>query len=307
MMSVLMVLLLIPGTVDSFHPQRRLPLQKFQPLSPYSPFMYQHRCFINKATTTLLKNDETEAVDFAFQATKEKEIVSCEVTEPTVEETADRKKDEPMFTAALRRDLYKVFRNPYQPHQGAPAPLSWWGNNEDADSEIAGLFGIILLAKQSVTTTARKWDAYAFTDRLVFDAQQSEWKEYTILDDGQLLDAMARMGKANPDSIALTKAFEVWLEQTALGWGDLEVSVLSVDFLIAFGNELTDRLGVNHRIQSSALSEDEMTVLSKPPFVNYVRPELLEQFQLTNIEVDEEKAESTAGELWWDHGDDEME
>jgi hypothetical protein len=306
LISVLFLLLVV--VVDAFHAHLLPPqLHLLKPSSSSFPALSSPT---TAATTTFLRNDKTEG-DFGFQVAKQKEIIACDVTEPTAEEMALRQKDEPMFTAAVRRDLYNVLRNPYQPHQGAPAPLSWWGNEDSDSAEGGSRFGAVLLAKKSekadADVSSRDWDAYAFTDRLAFDHRQPEWRDYTVLDDTQVLDAMARMGQATPDANAISKAFEAWLEQTAISWGDLEVSGLSVDFLIAFGNELTDRLGVSHRILSSALSDDDIKVLLEPPFVNYVRPELLEQFQLTKIEVDEEKAESTAAALWWDYEEENLE
>eukprot|EP00980_Cylindrotheca_fusiformis_P014714 scaffold4004_cov105-Cylindrotheca_fusiformis.AAC.13 len=304
---------LLIEVVDSFHPHH-FPQELLHETIKYSRLVDPSRRSVS-TILPIIRSTAADDMDFGFQATIQKDIIVCQVTEPTVEELQLRKNDEAMFTASVRRDLYNILRNPYQPHQGAPAPLTWWGNNEESDDANFSLFGAILLAKKSVTSTIqadykRDWDAYAFSDRLSFNGgsssssmQQSEWQEYEILDDRQMLDAIARMGKENADSIALTRAFEVWLEQIATDWGDLEVSILSVDFLIAFGNELTDRLGVNHRIQSSALSDDELKVLSEPPFVNYVRPELLQQFQLSKIEVDEKRAETAAEKLWWDNED----
>jgi hypothetical protein len=308
LISVLFLILVVV-VVDAFHAHLLPPqLHLLEPSS--SSFLTISSATTSATTTTFLRNDITEG-DFGFQVAKQKEIIACDVTEPTAEEMALRQKDEPMFTAAVRRDLYNVLRNPYQPHQGAPAPLSWWGNEDSDSAEGGSRFGAVLLAKKSekadADVSSRDWDSYAFTDRLAFDHRQSEWRDYTVLDDTQVLDAIARMGQATPDANAISKAFEAWLEQMAISWGDLEVSGLSVDFLIAFGNELTGRLGVSHRILSSALSDDDIKVLLEPPFVNYVRPELLEQFQLTKIEVDEEKAESTAAALWWDYEEENLE
>ena len=43
-----------------------------------------------------------------------------------------------------------------------------------------------------------------------------------------------------------------------------------------------------------------MEVLSEPPFSPYILPELLEDFQTSELEVDEKEAKDTAGRLWWD-------
>jgi hypothetical protein len=227
--------------------------------------------------------------EFGFKAVAKKDIIVCEVTEADREEIALRKNDEPMFTAAVRRDLYNILRNPYEPNKGAPAPLSWWGDDSDVGSS---QFGAILLAKNV--------SAYAFTDRLSYVDMERQ-PEFTILDDKSVLDAIAKIGQPVPEALAITKAFEAWLSQTAKSWGDVEVSELSVEFLVAFGTELTERLGVNHRILSTILSEEEKLVLRHPPFVSHVRPELVEKFQTkTEVSVDQRDAQM----MWWDHEED---
>eukprot|EP00526_Cylindrotheca_closterium_P018657 CAMPEP_0113605256 /NCGR_PEP_ID=MMETSP0017_2-20120614/2230_1 /TAXON_ID=2856 /ORGANISM="Cylindrotheca closterium" /LENGTH=362 /DNA_ID=CAMNT_0000513733 /DNA_START=95 /DNA_END=1183 /DNA_ORIENTATION=- /assembly_acc=CAM_ASM_000147 len=261
---------------------------------------------------------------FGFQTIAPKPIIPFSVEDDSEAEVQARKLDEPMFTASVRRDLYNVMRNPFKPHIGAPAPLSWWGSAEDDDDsssdgdntdndseqsyEESSQFGGILLGKQEHTTSTKAtsqdiyfWDTYAFTDRMTYDPAGS-CEGFTVLDDNQVISAIAILGSSStPHSIALTKAFEAWLAELAAShWGDLEASRLSVEFLIAFGNELTERLGVNHRILSTTLTQEEMNILSEPPFSPYILPELLEDFQTSKIEVDEEQAEATASTLWWD-------
>lgn len=251
------------------------------------PSRHRHHLQSYYIRKTFLRNENQER-DFGFKAATKKEIIPIQVVAPDTEEINLRKLDEPMFTTAVRRDLYNILRNPYQPNEGAPAPLSWWGGDSDVENS---QFGAILLARN---------DEYAFTDRLAFEKTESETLGFSILDDQRILDAIAKMGQTTPESIAITKAFEAWLTQTAKNWGDTEVSKLSVDFLIAFGNEITERLGVNHRILSTALSDDEVEVLSREIFIKHVKPELVQQFQ-TKREVDIDKSDVT---MWWDHEDD---
>ncbi|CAJ1933302.1 unnamed protein product [Cylindrotheca closterium] len=252
---------------------------------------------------------------FGFQAMTPKPIIPSTVQENSDEEVEARLQDEPMFTASTRRDLYNIMRNPFKPHIGAPAPLSWWGSTEDGgdedhavEYEESSQFGGILLGKRSSSSSSEVttsndiffWDTYAFTDRMTYDPSTCEG--FTVLDDNQVLSAIAILGSSSTaHSIALTKAFEAWLAELAAShWGDLEASRLSVEFLVAFGNELTERLGINHRILSTSLTHDEMEILSEPPFRSHVLPELLEDFQTSDIEVDEEQAEAAASTLWWD-------
>eukprot|EP00547_Thalassionema_nitzschioides_P001607 CAMPEP_0194210338 /NCGR_PEP_ID=MMETSP0156-20130528/8163_1 /TAXON_ID=33649 /ORGANISM="Thalassionema nitzschioides, Strain L26-B" /LENGTH=154 /DNA_ID=CAMNT_0038937667 /DNA_START=289 /DNA_END=754 /DNA_ORIENTATION=- len=110
------------------------------------------------------------------------------------------------------------------------------------------------------TVTPSKWDAHAFAvdqkevgdggpssnhddddDSESSSSFSSEQQEYTIFNDKQLMTAIAERGSVNPESVAITKAFEAWVEETARNyWGDTQISKLSVDFLVAFGNELTE-------------------------------------------------------------------
>ncbi|KAL3935794.1 MAG: hypothetical protein SGBAC_008758 [Bacillariaceae sp.] len=260
------------------------------------------------------EGDESSTnTNFGFQTITRKPIIPYTVVEEDEDDPAEvaaRQNDEPMFTASVRRDLYNVMRNPFKPHIGAPAPLSWWGSAEDdSEYEESSQFGGILLGKKEKDSASSSgatpqdifyWDTYAFTDRMTYDPEAC--KGFAVLDDNQVVSAIAILGLgSSPHSITLTKAFEAWLSELAAShWGDLEVSKLSVEFLIAFGNELTERLGINHRILSTALTQDEMDILSEPPFAPYILPELLEDFQTSKIEVDEEQAEATASTLWWD-------
>lgn len=259
---------------------------------------------------------EEPKIDFAFRATSPTPIIPVTATDDDAEASA-RRHDEPMFTASVRRDLYNIMRNPFQPHIGAPAPLSWWGS-EDSEFDESSQFGAVLLGKRidtakdtgdaSSVKDIHCWDTYAFTDRMTYDPSSPACEGFTALDDEQVLSAISVMGlSSKPHFIAITKAFEAWLTQLAAShWGDFEASKLSVEFLIAFGNEITDRLGVNHRILSSDLSQEEMKILSEPPFVQYILPELLQDFQLAEVEVDEEQSGETASVLWWDYEDGEL-
>ena len=255
------------------------------------------------------------AVSWTLQMSTENEVVTSladnnnllfqKVLALSKDDLEQRERDKSMFTAAVRRDIYNVLRNPLQPNEGAPAPLSWQSTiRKEEDVH----FGAVLLAKPS-TNFASKWEAYSFvTDQQIVKEDDSsssssvsirEESDYEILDDKQLMKAIAEMGSVNADSVAITKAFENWLEDMAkTHWGDNEVSKLSVDFLVAFGNELTERLGVNHRILSSELSEEEMQVLSQPPFCYHVDPELLETFQIQTIHVNEQIGLQPMGMDW---------
>lgn len=95
----------------------------------------------------------------------------------------------------------------------------------------------------------------------------------------QMLDAISSIGKITPVALAVTQAFEAYLSHLVQTWGEREAAALSVEFLVAFGNEMTKRLDVNNRIRSTGLSPQEIQILSTQPFCNFVDSEALETFQ----------------------------
>ena len=59
------------------------------------------------------------------------------------------------------------------------------------------------------------------------------------MQDEHVLDAICNIGKNNPEALTVIKSFEAYLVQKVMIWGDSEASSLSVEFLIAFRNEMT--------------------------------------------------------------------
>eukprot|EP00980_Cylindrotheca_fusiformis_P014708 scaffold4004_cov105-Cylindrotheca_fusiformis.AAC.7 len=173
-----------------------------------------------------------------------------------------------MFTPAVRRDIYRILRHPTNPGADGAAPSS---------TSNGQMFESMLLAKSSSEGGGvdAAWDSFAFCRR-----QANAPAGYTVLDDEQMLEAISSIGKITPVALAVTQAFEAYLAQLVQNyWGEREASVLSVDFLVAFGNEMTQRLDVNHRIRSTRLSPHEIQILSEQPFCNFVDRESLEAFQ----------------------------
>jgi hypothetical protein len=178
------------------------------------------------------------------------------------EELLARERDQPMFTPAVRRDIYRVLRNPRNPAEGA--------RTNDGPT----MFESVLLAKSSNSDGSAAWDSFAFARR------GGNPSGYTVLDDEQMLEAISSVGKVTPVALAVTQAFETYLSQMAENyWGEREAALLSVDFLVAFGNEMTQRLDVNNRIRSTRLTPQEIQVLSEQPFANFVDRESFEAFQ----------------------------
>ena len=166
-----------------------------------------------------------------------------------------------MFTSAVRRDIYRILKSPYNPSLGG----------EDSRQ----MFGTVLLAKSSDNNGPNAaWDTFAFAGK---GANPSG---FTILDDEQMLEAISSIGKITPVALAITQAFEAYLAQLVqLYWAEPEASQLSIEFLVAFGNELTPRLDINNRIRSTRLAPQEIEILSRQPFANFVDNESLETFQ----------------------------
>lgn len=182
-----------------------------------------------------------------------------------------REQDLAMFSAALRRDIYRVLRNPNNILYGATIPI-----NVKTD-----VLGAVLLAKRGIDGN---WDSFAFADRHDFETLPSEEKEkFYKLDDSETIEAISHMGTINPVSIAITEAFEAYLAQLAVEWGDLEVAHFSVEFLVAFGQELTKRLDINNRLRSKKISRDELLLLASHPFSECVDPVAMRYYQEENL------------------------
>ena len=81
---------------------------------------------------------------------------------------------------------------------------------------------------------------------------------FSVAADQTMLDALGKFGALEPHTMAVTVAFESFLSKLVASWRPHDVSRLSVNFLIAFGAELTRRLDVHHRIRSTKLSAQEL-------------------------------------------------
>merc|ERR1711977_594653 len=90
---------------------------------------------------------------------------------------------------------------------------------------------------------------------------------------------MDHMGEVSALPLAAMKAFEKYLARKVATWSDDEAKSLSVQFLVCFGLELTPRLDVHHRIRSTKLTDEEMAVLTSPPYSHFVDQALLERYQ----------------------------
>jgi len=157
-----------------------------------------------------------------------------------------------------------VFLNP-----GAPGT---------AAGAAAPTFGIALLGKPSVAGGAL--DTFAYVDRAAAETYTAGHLGFTLFDDKVLLDSLQQIGTTSPAGLAATIALEAYLAATAkASWSTDTVRSLSVEFLTAFGVEMTPRLDVNHRVRATKLSPDDVRTLSTPPFNAFVDQSTLRTFQ----------------------------
>ena len=122
----------------------------------------------------------------------------------------------------MRRDIYNVLLNPLAPY--VPREPSAAAAAAATAGEVP--LEVILAAKQ----TDGAYTAFLFTDR---EAALPEG--FTILPGSMLLDAIARMGEAEPHPWAATCAFEQFLSGIVQrAWQPAQAAKLSVGSQIAF-------------------------------------------------------------------------
>uniref|UniRef100_A0A7S2N096 Uncharacterized protein n=1 Tax=Helicotheca tamesis TaxID=374047 RepID=A0A7S2N096_9STRA len=195
-----------------------------------------------------------------------KDIIGHKASSENPDELAKRKKFLSVINTSVRRDVYNILINPTHPNKGAD-PSSMKGD---------GLipFGAALLAKAS---GGKEIDTFAFVDREMVVGSLPD--EYQVLDDSNVIDAISNMGGTHPCALAVLETFEDYLKGKAETWTDQDISLLSVEFLVAFGRELTERLDIHHRIRSKKLSNDEILLLQNEPYSLYVNQDMLRAFQ----------------------------
>ena len=184
------------------------------------------------------------------------------------EERAARQPQVGLFDAATRRDCYNVLVAPAAPCDPAaqPSPAT------AAAAAGGGMpFEILLWMRAASAGTPA---AYAFGPR-----GATPPAGFSVAADQTMLDALGKFGALEPHPMAVTVAFESFLSKLVASWRPHDVSRLSVNFLIAFGAELTRRLDVHHRIRSTKLSAAELATLRSLPFKNFVDLATLNTFQ----------------------------
>ena len=241
--------------------------------------------YLAEATTQLMnvdewgstlqkENDKLKTFPEILKATEKLEnkiemiSAAMKIRDVTVETIVDaqeidvRELDAEMFTLAVQNDIYNIFRAPYNVGQEEGVP-------DQVDSSI---FGAVLLEKES---PSGKWDTYAFADRQTYYEKNLEQLGYYALSDDDMLQAIDMIGKLDPLSLAVTRAFEYYLSQLSQEWENIQASSFSDDFLAAFGRELPERFSPSSKNESERLSEEtnkgslikeEMTVSPRDDF-----------------------------------------
>lgn len=199
---------------------------------------------------------------------------------------AARKAQAPLFVGAVLRDAYRFMTNPdapsTQPTTRAPPPAT--------PTAPARHFGAALLGKASACGgVASSLDTFAFVDRAALSADGAPLPGgYRVLDDATLLSALDHLGVPEPLPLAVTNAFELYLARKAAAWTEVDVRAFSMEFLVAFGRELTPRLDAHHRVRSCKLTPEELRRLSTPPFNVGVDARVLYRYQQDSVAAEDD-------------------
>lgn len=185
-------------------------------------------------------------------------IIEAVSPSPSAAELAERQQMASLFTAAVRRDAYRFLASPNDPNEGVKQSL-----------------GAALLGKKS----GENLDTFAFVDRSSLSTAHSLPDGWRLLDDVTLINAVDHLGELSELAVTVTRAFEHYLASKVKCWGEGQVRGLSIEFLVAFGRELTIRLDAMHRIRSTKLSDEELRTLSLAPFAKFVDQDVMRRYQ----------------------------
>lgn len=172
-----------------------------------------------------------------------------------------------LFTAAVRRDIWSILLSPTSP-ESPPAP-------PPPHASPAGLeIGLALRKPAAASAPPGVTAACAFGVRSLPLPPLFE-----LATDAELQTSIGMMGRTDHESLALLQAFEALLVKACAGWTAAQANALSVEFLVAFGNELGERLDIRQRVRSTKLMADELHTLRTPPFAALVDQGMLGMFQ----------------------------
>lgn len=188
------------------------------------------------------------------------------------EELAARAPQVDLFDAATRRDCYNILVAPAAPADPAAQPSA----AATAAAAVGRMpFEVVLWISDAPAGGGATAAAYAFGPR---DATPPAG--FVLAADQTMLDALGQFGALDSHASAVTVALESFLSKlVAAVWTPRHVVRLSVNFLVAFGAELTGRLDVHHRIRSTKLNAAELATLRSEPFKIFVDAKALRTYQ----------------------------
>lgn len=169
-----------------------------------------------------------------------------------------------LFSGPVKRDIYEILIHPAHPYETSTASA--------ADTTHITMFEVVIAVKEDA---AGQHQAYIFLPR-----DSSKPCGFKVLQDAYIMQAVSRIGETSPHAYAVTLAFENFLSALAKDkWHVQHTAQLSVEFLVAFGAELTPRLDINNRICTQRLSFEDKQKLSNAPYAAYVDQAILQSFQ----------------------------
>lgn len=211
-------------------------------------------------------------------------------TAPLSLSLGQRREQACLFTPACRRDVYRILcaaprcslraaSPPPAPNDGSikllpsrstASPLRWVfevGGNKSPFS-LGG-------NKSPFSFGGAHSDAHGTRPKFVRAGSRT-----MATDVARTLAAIETVGQPTPEGIAFTEAFEALLTEEYVGWWeDADAATLSTAFIVAFGNELTQRLDLEHALRSRPLPPDDITWLrALPPAIVFNRS-LIDTFQ----------------------------
>ena len=205
---------------------------------------------------------------------------------PAVSFSLDQRREQAcLFTAACRRDVYRILcAAPRGPLRAPPPPTA----------PASGGFGFGAAdraAPPRAATPPLRW---------VFDSSGGGGSTFgfgggggggrpqlvpagartPVADVARTLAAIETVGQPTAEGVAFTEALEALLVREYVGWwDDADAATLSAAFLAAFGNELTPRLDLEHALRSRALPHDDLAWLRALPVAIAFNRGLIDTFQ----------------------------
>ena len=195
-----------------------------------------------------------------------------------------------LFTPACRRDVYRVLCSPPRgplkaEHRGpAPAPGGSFGMPAAPGSfsfggrpATATPFGASPTPPPPPPHPPLRWVLGVHSSLTPLEEVAPGGRAAAVT---ATLESLEQVGQPTERGLAITGAFEKLLVEEYVGWwSDSDAATLSVAFTLAFGQELSPRLDIEHAIRSRELSERDIDWLRGLPAHVPLNRALLAVFQ----------------------------